>query len=383
MPNVEDSIDLGKKVRKKLYEGMIIKNKQELFRILGLIKNNTILRGIQKQNLENELSIYCKYEKYKGNQIIISKIYQEPDITKINETKKKNIYMKHIESLLLDYISKYPKDIVCIDISYSGLFTLLGMNNDYYRNIRKYINVLTENDCRITHWEIENFIIRSYSIMKTIVNRTLKKLEDKSLIRASDEVMIFDGKQSHMASNEEISKILTVESDVREGMGYKDKSDLFLRSKIDIFYDKVKNILKEKYGWENYFSCIHIIKGSNTSIIKALTKSKAELHKMALNENVISSVNRDADNRYNNQNLRLEEEWNNRTEDSPGLYPTFEIFKDLKVHYPDTYTEVQHKLSDYFLSINPSDYQELAKMIKEYNQKKQEELRKKKLSKNS
>lgn len=365
-----DLIDLGKKVKKKLYEGMILKNKQELFRTLGLIKDGTMLNGNQRKHVEEELSTYCEYSKYKGNQIIINKIYQEPNTSKRDETKVKNIYMKHIEALLLNYILKNSKGSTYINISYSGLFTVLGMNNDYYKNIRTFLNALSDSDYRVTNWELENFIIRSYSIMKTITNRTLDKLSNKSLIHVSKVVMIIDEfEESHIASDKEISEILKVENKVMNEMGFKDKSELFIRSKLERYYDKVKAVLKKEFKWTNYYSCLHIVKGSELSLSRALTNAKSELHRLALNEKIVESVDHDADKRYDNQDKKILEEWNNRTEDSPGLYSTFEVFKDLNPHYPEDYTDVQKKLSKFFLSINPSDYQELVEIIKEHNKK--------------
>lgn len=69
---------LEEKIKDRLHEGQIIKNKQELFRILELGDSNRTIKGKQKQLLERKLSAYMNWQKKIGNSIQINEIYVKP-----------------------------------------------------------------------------------------------------------------------------------------------------------------------------------------------------------------------------------------------------------------------------------------------------------------
>jgi phenylacetate-coenzyme A ligase PaaK-like adenylate-forming protein len=80
----------------RLKERMIVKNYKDMCKLLG----EEIKTGKSKQYQLKEWKRYFDYDKDKQN-FIINIIYDEP-----LEHNGKNIYIQHIEYLLLNYISQ-------------------------------------------------------------------------------------------------------------------------------------------------------------------------------------------------------------------------------------------------------------------------------------
>ena len=161
------------------------------------------------------------------------------------------IYIVYIEKALLNYFLQQNTEE--IKMSSSTLFTVLGMNNKYYSDSNTR-NKLVDKDKRFDTWETDNFFFRSYSIMKTILTRAFKNMQDRSEIKVNEEYMIGVQKNNttevdwHTADPIEQSLILTIENEVRTEMGYSSKSQIYWHNKGKSFHDKVYEKIRKKYG---------------------------------------------------------------------------------------------------------------------------------------
>lgn len=352
--------DLETKIKERLHEGQTFKNKQELYRVLDLIKDDKTIKGKQKILIERELDRYISYNRFKGNNIMITKIFDIP--LPVMDKQIQGIYIVYIEKALLNYFLQQNTEE--IKMSSSTLFTVLGMNNKYYSDSNTR-NKLVDKDKRFDTWETDNFFFRSYSIMKTILTRAFKNMQDRSEIKVNEEYMIGIQKNNstevdwHTADPIEQSLILTIENEVRTEMGYSSKSQIYWHNKGKSFHDKVYEKIREKYGWNAYYNYYHIITSQKHCLIRALEEKELELNKLTLNEKVIEAVNKDAQNRYDRQENRIKESWNKNKDNFKQSADTYEEYNELMKtnvrHYTEEYIDIQKMLSDFFLSIEEED----------------------------
>ncbi len=368
---------LEEKIKNKLYEGQIIKNETELYRLLDLIpSDNKTIKGNERKKIKNTIQAFINYERVdNSNSIRILEIFEDP--FPIIDKRKEGIYVTYIETLLLSHLfNESPEPLY---ITYKGLFDLLGMINNNYYNTDNRVK-LQKIDKRITKFEATNFFLRSYSLMRRIIDRALKSLMDRSKIWVEKNIIIegdfyneyMEKQEKHIATKEEISIILDIETEVLNKLNIQSKNQVFWRGKSADFYEEVKYILKEKYGWWDYYKEFYIIPGQKMNLKKAIEENLIELNRSTLNKNIINSVNKDADNKYKLQEKEYKKEWELYKETKEcsyniGLcndYDTFvKMIQSKTSHYPDNYLEIQELLSKYFLSIVPEDQQALIDYI--------------------
>ena len=368
--------ELETKVKTTLTVGQEFKNVMELLRYIGLVSpDEKTIKGTQRTKLINTISSYINYEYVKGNTIRIIDVYDEP--LEIIDKRHEGIYVTFIESVLLDYLIK--QDGYTVDMSYRTLFETLGMvNNNYF--VKDYRKKLKDKNENITNFEQTNFFTRSYSFIKKTAERALGSLNNKSAIYCQKNIIIesdnyysnnIENHNRHIATDDEIKIILGVEQTVLKEMNATGKSQIFMQGRSVDFYNRVKEILSADYNWCNYYEEFHIVLGKKANLQYVLDNNLAELSKISLNQTVIDSVNKDAENRYRRQEERWREEWEEAR--SKGEYPNdvvaidadtyIRIMKDTTPHYGDNYVDTQKLLATYFLSIVPKDQKTLLKYI--------------------
>ena len=368
--------ELEIKIKSSLNIGQEFKNVMELLRYIGLINpNEKTIKGTQRTKLINTISSYINYEYVKGNTIRIIDIYNEP--LEIIDKRHEGIYVTFIESVLLDYLIK--QDGYTVDMSNRTLFETLGMvNNNYF--VKDYRKRLKDKDDSISNFEQTNFFTRSYSFIKKTVERALNSLNNKSAIYCQKNIIIesenyysnnIENHNRHIATDDEIECILGVEQSVLQEFKVTGKSQIFMQGRSVDFYNRVKEILLAEYNWCNYYEEFHIVLGKKANLKNVLDNNLAELSKISLNQTVIESVNKDAENRYKRQEERWREEWEEAK--SKGKYPNgilaanadiyVRIMKDTTPHYGDDYVDTQKLLAKYFLSIVPQDQKTLLEYI--------------------
>ena len=368
--------ELETRVKNTLTIGQEFKNVMDLLRYVGLVSpDEKTIKGTQRTKLINTISSYINYKYVKSNTIRIIDIYDEP--LEIIDKRHEGIYVTFIESVLLDYLIK--QEGYTVDMSNRTLFETLGMvNNNYF--VKDYRKQLKDKNESISNFEQTNFFTRSYSFIKKTVERALNSLNNKSAIYCQKNIIIesnnyysgnIENHNHHIASDDEIECILGVEQSVLQEFKVTGKSQIFLQGRSVDFYNRVKEILLDKYNWCNYYEEFHIVLGKKANLKNILDTNLVELSKMSLNQTVIDSVNKDAENRYRRQEERWREEWEEAT--SRGEYPNgilavnadtyVRIMKDTTPHYGEDYVDTQKLLAKYFLSIVPQDQKTLLEYI--------------------
>lgn len=321
---------------------------------------------------------YFKMEKGRGRSLVILDIYDEP--LPINDGRKngnRNIYLKYIETILLKYIY-YRQGQVCYTTR-NQLWLLLGMINNNYKKIPLKILKAEIEYCDVTEWELNKFYMRCNTRLNTILFSALNNLQNRSLIAFETQIMIVvpepekKGLSKHYVADEnEIRKILAVERNILNIMGFESRNHAACCMKLSEFYEKVNQRLFELYGWERKYERLKII--FNESDIKdAITKNEYELQKMYLNEIVIDAIDKNAQTVVNNRMkkalLEYDEYLDAWKENNWGRPPKIEDLKDEIFTYPKYFVDIQRRLSKKFLMIkskvNNDNREELDKELDE------------------
>ncbi len=302
---------------------------------------------------------YFKIEKGRGRSLVILDVYDEPlPIEDGRKNGNRNIYLKYIETILLKYIY-YKKGQVCYTTR-NQLWLLLGMINNNYRKIPAKILKTEIEYCDVTEWELNKFYMRCNTRLNTILFSALNNLNNRSLIAYAVQIMIVipdpekKGFSKHYVADEnEIRKILAVERNILNVMGFESRNHAACCMKLSEFYERVNQRLFELYGWERKYERLKII--FNEGDIKdAITKNEYELQKMYLNEIIIDAIDKNAqtvvDNRMKKALLEYDEYLEEWKENNWGKPPRIEEVDDIFT-YPKYFVDIQRRLSQKFLSL--------------------------------
>lgn len=358
-------------------EGMFLpKGYKEL---CALLHENPLKSGSNSYKAQlKRWARYFKIEKGRGRSLVILDIYDEPlpnDDGRKNGNR--NIYLKYIETILLKYIY-YKNGQICY-ATRNQLWLLLGMINNNYKKIPLKILKSEIEYCDVTEWELNKFYMRCNTRLNTILFSALNNLQNRSLIAFETQIMIVIPDQDkkgfskhYVANDNEIRKILAVERNILNVMGFESKNHAACRMKLFEFYEKVNQRLFELYGWERKYERLKIIFNKD-DIKSAITKNEYELQKMYLNEIIIEAIDKNAqtvvDNRMKKALLEYDEYLESWKENNWGKPPKLEDLKDEIFTYPKYFVDIQKRLSKKFLTIkskvNDDNREELDKELDE------------------
>ncbi len=324
----------------KLSIGMVIKNYKELCKILGQEIKNGKSKKLQIENFKR----YFDFEK-SGQKFIIIDIYDTP-LTKDDKRRLGNnsIYVKNIELILLQYLSKQEKGTKTF--TKRDWWELLGMANHKYNKIAK--TELKQIDSIVTTFEINHFYLRCNKKLEQILLSALNNLKNRKLILEPEiQTVIVDNKYNYfLALESDKKKILQQERYVLKNiMGFEKISQVFCRFKQNEYYQMVNKRLNELYGWHHYFKQIKL-SFIPSNIIEAIPQTTIDLEKEILNEKIIKVLNDNAKEKYNTDKQKFEETRNNLIW---GDYDSITNSKSWKI--PDTYVEAQRILTEELINI--------------------------------
>lgn len=270
----------------------------------------------------------------------------------------RNIYLKYIETILLKYIY-YKKGRVCY-ATRNQLWLILGMINNNYRKIPAKILKMEIEYCDVTEWELNKFYMRCNTRLNTILFSALNNLKNRSLIAFDVQIMIVipdqdkkEPSKHYVADDNEIKKILAVERNVLNKMGFESKNHAACCMKLYEFYDAVNQKLFELYGWERKYERLKII-FNEEDIKDAITQNEYELQKMYLNEIIIDAIDKNAqtvvDNRMKKALLEYNEYLEEWKKNNWGKPPKMEDIDEIFT-YPKYFVDIQRRLSKKFLAL--------------------------------
>lgn len=298
-----DSLELS-----NIKDGMIIKNYKELCKLL----NEKEKTGKSKQLQLKEWKRYFDYDKH-GQNFIINIIYDEP----LNNNQK-NIYIKHIEYILLNYI--YQQKGYKIQTTLNKLLPEFNFISDNYfiisdKELKKRLN------CENSNWYINHYKYRVEKKIKETFNSALNSLKNRRLIEYQWVYMIkriykIDDIQEliidiHEADEIEINIIKDIEKEVLEDMNYYNINLVFKYGRKYEFYSKVNKLLKERYDIDQCWQEIKILftKEYIENGLKETDKQidylrKKETHKRMLNDKFTNAIDKQAEYYYNKYKVK-------------------------------------------------------------------------------
>lgn len=329
--------------------GMVVKNYKEL---CALLKQE--VKGGKSKILQLEdFKRYFDYEK-SGQKFIITDIFDVP-LSKEDKRKlgNKSIYVKCIEVILLQYLSK--QEGFTKTFTKRNWWELLGFVNHKYNRISA--KELENLDYTVTPFEIKHFYQRCNKKLEQVLFSALNSLRERKLLIYDVQTVIVksdsDAKKEKysIASDDEKKKILQVERYILNSvMGYEKMIQVFCRFKQNEFYQSVNEKLYELYGWSHYFKQIKVIY-TPEDIKDALPKMEIDLQKELLNKKIIDFLNANAEEIYKKKREKYDldckehiEQWWGNGEDI--IKPNNKLWK-----IPDTYITAQKILTDELVKI--------------------------------
>lgn len=338
----------------KLTIGMTVKNYKVLCELLG----QEIKDGKSKKYQLENFKRYFEWEKA-GQKFIIMDIYDTPlekeDLRKLGNN---SIYTQAIEVILLQYLSH--QDGYTRTLTKKKWWELLSITNHKYGRMTE--KELLQLDKILTSFEIRHFYQRCNKKLEQILFSALNNLKNRKLINYQIQTVIVTtdeetGKDKYfLATDDNLKSILDVERYVlHDVLGYEKIFQVFLRFKQKEYYQKINDILYDRYGWHYYFKQVKIIYVQE-NIQKVLPEAELNLKKQFLNEKVVSFLNENAENEFKKQKEKysakyeeLVNKWWGNPEDIPDSEKS-ELWK-----MPDVYVTAQRILTDELIKIGHKD----------------------------
>ena len=337
----------------KLYIGMTVKNYKVLCELLG----QPVKEGNSRKAQLDDFKRYFDWEK-SGQKFIITDIYDTP-LTKEDRRKLGNnsIYVQCIEVILLQYLSKQK--------GFTRTFTkrawweMLGITNHKYGRVSE--TQLRNLDYTVTPFEIRHFYQRCNKKLEQILFSALNSLKNRKLITYEIQMVIVEhdqkGRERHfLASDDDKKNILQAERHILHNvMGYDKMFQVFIRYQQGEFYQKVGNLIHEKYGWDYYYKQVKVIY-TPEDIREALPQMEINLQKELLNRKVIDFLNNNAQEFYNKKVEEYEEKTKNLIKEYIGEPEPVCMSKNNSLwKIPDTYLTAQSILTEELIRIGHKD----------------------------
>ena len=338
----------------ELVAGMTVKNYKVLCKLLGQEVKDGKAKKYQLENFKR----YFEWEKA-GQKFIIIDIYDTPlekeDLRKLGNN---SIYTQAIEVILLQYLS--CQDGYTRTLTKKKWWELLGIINHKYGRMTE--KELLQLDKILTSFEIRHFYQRCNKKLEQILFSALNNLKNRKLINYQIQTVIVTtdeetGKDKYfLATDDNLKSILDVERYVlHDVLGYEKIFQVFLRFRQKEYYQKINDILYDRYGWHYYFKQVKIIYVQE-NIQKVLPEAELNLKKQFLNEKVVSFLNENAENEFKKQREKYSakyEELVNKWWGDSEYIPDSEKSELWKM--PDVYVTAQRILTNELIKIGHKD----------------------------
>lgn len=311
--------------------------------------NQPVYGGDQKKNQLKEFARYINFESVNRKYLIIE-IYEKP-LPSIKKSKDDSVYVKYIEYVLLQYLSKQPG--YRLIIKPKDLWEMLGMVNEDYQvyNTNAIYEELYTLDIDMDHWEIDNFFHRCNNNIPKILDSSLESLRKRCLISYNKNAYMIGKRKNgiieyHLANAKEKSYILDCKRNALKELGFVSETQVTLKRMHKEYFEESTKFLNE-YGYHGYYKVYEIIYVQK-NIIEAASEENLLFERKNLNNAVINRLNTQAENTYkkyrDNYEIIYWKLINNEE-------LTDEEIKILKYDYPEEYVFLQKVLSNRLLKI--------------------------------
>ena len=279
----------------KLKKGQTFKNYKELCGFMGWKQT----RGNYMKARLKELETLCKYHK-EGNKFIIDEVYDKP-LEKVDNRVNNgtnSIYANDIEKLIIDMCSVSDSNSYDdIQLSLNGLLLALNIINNNY-SIASYNQTKLSQYLKIPVETIGDFFNSTYSKNKGIIEGALNTMQRKCLINWTTIIRIKTNEGDYRkATNVERKQIVNTEKEALNELGYTDKKDVFLDGKWNVFFNLVKNKLKEDSYIVDYYKAYSIV--TSDAFDEMLLENREKNSVLSnLNKNITDSAIKSANKRH-------------------------------------------------------------------------------------
>lgn len=326
----------------------------------------------------NRWKRYFEFHK-EGQKFVIDEIYEEPFPTDDARKRREGLYVKYIELLLLEFLSKQVD--YKVTLGNKEMYRILGMTNDRYdiRNrmgsakaneiLRQTImnnedKFAFKNSPKVSNFDINNFYFRAEQKLNRILYSALRSMKDRFLIdyKKVNIIAEYDDEESqhfdYRESNAYEDKIiLEAKNKIIKEMGYDNLTEIMLRYKCDDFYKKFNEYIKEEYGWDKCYPQLRVVYIDD--IAKQIPLKAEEIKKLSiedkrtqLNEEIIKCLNTQAEKKYKEAETRFFEYECDKVEaEENGEWGKYNPFEKEPFMYKSDYVEIQMALTDYLLNI--------------------------------
>lgn len=354
-------------------------NSVKNYKVMCDLLKEDVMAGDSKKAQINRWKRYFEFHK-EGQKFVIDEIYEEPFPTDDARKRREGLYVKYIELLLLEFLSKQVD--YKVTLGNKEMYRILGMTNDRY-DIRNRMGSAKANEIlrqtimnnenkfaftntpKVSNFDINNFYFRAeqklnrilYSALRSMKNRFLIDYKKVNIIAEYDD----DEDSQHLDYREsnayEDKIILEVKNKIIKEMGYDNLTEIMLRYKCDIFYEKFNEYIKEEYGWDKCYPQLRVVYIDD--IAKQIPLKAEEIKKLSiedkrtqLNEEIIKCLNTQAEKKYKEAETRFFEYECDKTEaEESGEWGKYNPFEKEPFMYKSDYVEIQMALTDYLLNI--------------------------------
>ena len=262
----------------KLTNGMVVKNYKELCEFMGWM----VASGCSKKSQLKDLERYCKYHK-EGQKIVIDEVFETPLPSNSQSGRPTSIISDSIQLSILYALSKQTDGI--LEISKSKLLTAVGLINEQF-NFVAYNRGLYSEYRHISEDIIDEFFDKAYSNINGYLDRALKILDNKALIKyRKDKVWIALAENGvhRSATKEEVKLVMECERRTLYEFGVQQKDQIRWSDKKR-FREEVINKLEE-HGITNYYE-VYSINGNDEYIADEYIRLENSIHKQIVNEGI-------------------------------------------------------------------------------------------------
>lgn len=338
--------------------------------------------GNSKKAQINRWKRYFEFHK-EGQKFIIDEIYEEPFLTDDARKRREGLYVKYIELLLLEFLSKQAD--YRVTLGNKEMYRILGMTNDRY-DIRNRMGSTKANEIlrqtimnnedkfaftnspKVSNFDINNFYFRAEQKLNRILYSALRSMKDRFLIDYKKVNIIAEYNEDdsqHLDYREsnayEDKIILEAKNKIIKEMGYDNLTEIMLRYKCDDFYEKFNEYIKEEYGWEKCYPQLRVVYIDD--IAKQIPLKAEEIKKLSiedkrtqLNEEIIKCLNTQAEKKYKEAEARFfEYECDKAEAEENGEWGKYNPFEKEPFMYKSDYVEIQMALTDYLLNIHSKE----------------------------
>lgn len=330
----------------------------------------------------NRWKRYFEFHK-EGQKFVVDEIYEEPFPTDDARKRREGLYVKYIELLLLEFLSKQVD--YKVTLGNKEMYRILGMTNARY-DIRNKMGSTKANEIlrqtimnnedkfaftnspKVSNFDINNFYFRAEQKLNRILYSALRSMKDRFLIDYKKVNIIAEYNEDdsqHLDYREsnayEDKIILEAKNKIIKEMGYDNLTEIMLRYKCDDFYEKFNEYIKEEYGWEKCYPQLRVVYIDD--IAKQIPLKAEEIKKLSiedkrtqLNEEIIKCLNTQAEKKYKEAEARFfEYECDKAEAEENGEWGKYNPFEKEPFMYKSDYVEIQMALTDYLLNIHSKE----------------------------